>query len=248
MSNIDRAYEILEISPPATPEQIKKKYYQLALKYHPDKNSDPDSAAKFAELSNAYELISGEAGKIRNGGGEDIIKEIIINFFTKFQQQRSSFITCEVVITLEELFNGTTKDIVISNNIYTVNIPKGTNIDIPCIIDNIIPGVTLMLQISVAKHNMYTINYPDISTAIDISLCESLIGFERTIKLLDSREKVIKSDSVIAPNTTKTIKGLGITENGSLNIFITVRFPKSISDDEKNIIKLLASSHESSFC
>jgi DnaJ-class molecular chaperone len=244
MSAISKAYEILGITPPATPEQIKKKYYQLALKYHPDKNSDPGSSEKFAELSNAYELISGESSKKHEINGEDLIKEMMTNFFNKFQQpyQQPAFISYEVIITLEELFHGTSKEINISNNVYTVTIPKGINIDMPCIVDNIIPGMILMLQISVSKHNMYTINYPDISTAIDISLYESLMGFERTITLLDSSEKLIKSESVINPNTTKTIKGLGITQNGSLNIFITVRFPKTITNDDRKIIQRLASS------
>lgn len=36
--------------PPA--EQIKKKYFQLAKKYHPDQNKDnPDAKAKFQEVT-----------------------------------------------------------------------------------------------------------------------------------------------------------------------------------------------------
>jgi len=31
-------YDILEVKPDATSSQIKKAYYVLAMKYHPDKN------------------------------------------------------------------------------------------------------------------------------------------------------------------------------------------------------------------
>ncbi|KAI8096529.1 DnaJ domain-containing protein [Halteromyces radiatus] len=51
-------YEVLDLSENATEEEIKKAYRKLALKYHPDKNKDPDAQQKFQNISHAYEILS----------------------------------------------------------------------------------------------------------------------------------------------------------------------------------------------
>lgn len=52
-------YEVLGVSKSATDEEIKKAYRSLAKKYHPDLNKDnpEDAAAKFKEVSEAYEVL-----------------------------------------------------------------------------------------------------------------------------------------------------------------------------------------------
>jgi len=52
-------YQILGISKNATQKEIKKAYYKLAFKYHPDKNrGDKVAEEKFKELAEAYEVLS----------------------------------------------------------------------------------------------------------------------------------------------------------------------------------------------
>lgn len=57
-------YSILGIPRTATQKEIKKAYYQLAKKYHPDTNpDDPQAKEKFAKLAEAYEVLGDEVKK-----------------------------------------------------------------------------------------------------------------------------------------------------------------------------------------
>lgn len=75
-------YKILEVDKSATADEIKKKYRQLAQKYHPDKNQgNPAAENKFKDLNEAYDVLSdaekrakydslgSSFSKFRNSGG-----------------------------------------------------------------------------------------------------------------------------------------------------------------------------------
>lgn len=76
-------YKILGVSKNGSAKEIKKAYYQLAKKYHPDTNKDdPNASKKFQEVSEAYEILSDDTKRKeydtfgttteqmnRNGGG-----------------------------------------------------------------------------------------------------------------------------------------------------------------------------------
>lgn len=75
-------YQILEVSRNATPDELKKAYRKLAMKWHPDKNkgNEEEANVRFTEISEAYQVLSdpekkqiydkyGEEGLKRGGGG-----------------------------------------------------------------------------------------------------------------------------------------------------------------------------------
>ncbi|RLA40418.1 MAG: molecular chaperone DnaJ, partial [Gammaproteobacteria bacterium] len=54
-------YEILGVSKDEDAKAIKKAYRRVAMKHHPDRNPDDESAEeKFKEASEAYEVLSDE--------------------------------------------------------------------------------------------------------------------------------------------------------------------------------------------
>lgn len=56
---MNRYYQILGLTPGATPEEVKRAYRKLAMKYHPDVNPGKGARAKFLEVLEAYEYLSG---------------------------------------------------------------------------------------------------------------------------------------------------------------------------------------------
>ena len=73
-------YAILGVEKNASEDDIKKAYRKMALRFHPDKNKEPDAEEMFKEIAEAYEVLSdadkraaydryGEEGLRRGGGG-----------------------------------------------------------------------------------------------------------------------------------------------------------------------------------
>ena len=57
-------YEVLGVDRGADQATIKKAYRQLAMKYHPDRNSAPDAQEKFKEASESYEVLSNQEKRV----------------------------------------------------------------------------------------------------------------------------------------------------------------------------------------
>lgn len=50
-------YDILEVPTDAKTEDIRRQYYRLARKYHPDKNpEDPQAKKRFQQIGEAYQV------------------------------------------------------------------------------------------------------------------------------------------------------------------------------------------------
>eukprot|EP00123_Amoebidium_parasiticum_P019476 comp25964_c0_seq1/m.47056 comp25964_c0_seq1/g.47056 ORF comp25964_c0_seq1/g.47056 comp25964_c0_seq1/m.47056 type:complete len:401 (-) comp25964_c0_seq1:30-1232(-) len=125
-------YDTFGVAPDATADQLKKAYRKLALKFHPDKNPSPDAAEKFKEISYQFSVLDdpkkreiydkyGEQG-LKEGGmdsghfaAEDFISQMFGGGFSSFfggggrRQTKGKDIVHELVVSLEQLYNGCTK-------------------------------------------------------------------------------------------------------------------------------------------
>jgi molecular chaperone DnaJ len=125
-------YEVLGVSRNATPEELKRAYRRLAMKYHPDRNpGDPQAEERFKEIGEAYSVLSdpekrqrydafGHAGDGAAFGGFSF--ESAFDLFDMFfggggrrrhraGPQRGSDLRMTLDITLEEAVFGATKTI-----------------------------------------------------------------------------------------------------------------------------------------
>jgi len=70
-----RLYKLLEVQPDATEDDIKKAYYKLARKYHPDRN--PNVGDEFKHISRAHQvLIDPYKRQIYDNYGEKVLSMV----------------------------------------------------------------------------------------------------------------------------------------------------------------------------
>ncbi|CAN6477967.1 unnamed protein product [Victoria cruziana] len=135
-SDNTRYYEVLGVPKSASQDELKKAYRKAAIKNHPDKGGDPE---KFKELAQAYEVLSDpEKREIYDQYGEDALKEGMggggpshnpFDIFESFfgggfggssrgrRQKRGEDVVHTLKVSLEDLYNGTSKKLSLSRNV-----------------------------------------------------------------------------------------------------------------------------------
>ena len=128
-------YDILNINDGATQREIKKAYYYLAKKFHPDsKNnnlSDTSNAEEFKKIGDAYNILGNEEKKKQYDNVRNNINmfsenspfgfsgDHIFNFPENIHTQRaSSPISIILDVTIEDIYNCVVKDINIKRKIF----------------------------------------------------------------------------------------------------------------------------------
>jgi len=95
-------YEMLGVPEDADDATIKKVYRKLSIKYHPDKNPDEASKAKFAEIRDAYEILNNPDKKILyDTGGMAAVKDS-----ERGKIETTPDINSEIGVSLEDVYLG----------------------------------------------------------------------------------------------------------------------------------------------
>ena len=76
-------YAILGVFRDATPEEIKRAYFDAAQRLHPDKNAAPGETELFLEIQQAYEVLANP--KRRNMYDATLPPEIEANTAVKYE-------------------------------------------------------------------------------------------------------------------------------------------------------------------
>ena len=251
-------YKILNIPPFSEEKIIKKSYFNLARKFHPDKNKSPEAEEMFKEISAAYQVLSDkEKRKLY-----DDQRKVFENH--QFQNQKNSHkknkerknldsSTC-LQITLEEAHTGCEKKIMFYRENRGIKEKQKIGIKIP-------PGVThgkklkllgqshrekgragdIFVEIKIKKHPLFELQDRNVVMRLPVSLSDAVLGAYKTIPTLTGKAQITLRPG-IQPGTLLILKNQGFSypnglKRGDLILEIHVDIPSQITEEEKQWFK-----------
>ncbi|MED6157454.1 hypothetical protein PIB30_023185 [Stylosanthes scabra] len=280
-------YKVLKVKREAREEEVKKAYKRLAMKYHPDKNKNKDhrkredSEAKFKKICEAYNVLS------------DPKKRQIYDFYDHYpfnnnnyyydyshhnfnnnndykedddmKVEKGGLVEGRLVCTLEDLYNGCTKKVMISrtfdlqfrstsvDEILKIDIKpgwkKGTKITFPGK-GNREAGTApadLVFVVDEKPHAIFKRDRHDLVVTEKILLVDALAGKTLNLTTLDGRELKIKVTEIVKQGYELVIPNEGMPiskepgKKGNLIIKFDVMFPSRLTTQQKNELKRILS-------
>lgn len=268
----ENLYQVLNIENDSNQNKIKQAFRKLSLQYHPDKDKNPEVRDKYKAILNAYEILIDPVRKeiydnqinnktnivdTENRETENTMINIKNENFNNFIPET---INKELEITLEESYKGGMIPVEIEKYSYYwgnitnereriyVEINKGIDNNEIIIIknkgniyNNIVFG-DIKIQIKIKDHLFFKRNGLDLLFYKDISLKESLCGFDFEVKHLNEKKYIIKNDGeyIIKYNEKKIINNLGMERDnykGNLIIIFNINYPNQLSSYQKTKLK-----------
>ena len=235
-------YHILNVSPSATRQAIRKSYRKLASQFHPDKNQSSTAEEKFKQIAEAYNVLSNEEKRKEYDHSRKVVpidsfQSHSFNAKPKTSQKKKPspspsrlFLDASIVmeLTLEEAHSGCEKQIIfnrINNNSkekkqLTVKIPKGIEAGqkLKLVGQSHQKGSKkgdLFVEITIKKHPLFRCDHHNLIMQVPISMSDAILGKQMSIPTLTGRAKIsIRPET--PSNSLLILKNQGLFfENGS---------------------------------
>jgi len=210
-------YEILGISKSASKEEIKKAFYKMAHKYHPDKKEGDEK--KFKEINEAYQTLADDQKRAR------------------YDQFGPGFENMNTGGSYSQGFGGFSSGAGQWDFSGFGGQGGGVEFDLNDIFSDFFGGNT--------RGGFYT-RTPrgrDMQTEINISLIDSILGSEKKIIIDGKKEIIIKIPAGIQNGQTLKMTGYGEQikngKAGDLYIKIKLKIPHKISKKAKELLEEL---------
>jgi len=257
---INEAYQVL-----GDPEK-RARYDQLGESYTQwQSGGAPASGFNWEDW-----FTTSQTGNVRVGGLEDILGSDFSDFFKRVfggmgdvgtpstgraSSQRLRRTTApsyqqDVVISLTEAYQGTTRRIEVDGRRLEVKIPPGAKTGIKVRVANAVPtGIPgqkgdLYLLIEVAKDPRFEVKGNDLHTEVTVDLYTAVLGGEVTVQTL-SGDVVLTIPAGIQPGQSIRLAGRGIPRinapesKGDLYAHIKVKIPHDLTPKQKELFQQL---------
>ncbi|KAF2086882.1 DnaJ-domain-containing protein [Saccharata proteae CBS 121410] len=165
-------------------------------------------------------------------------------------------------VTLEELFNGTTKKMKIKRKTYDQSTGKqstqdrilevpikkglkaGSKIKFSDVGDQVEGGTQdLHFVVQEKEHPLFKRDGDDIRHTVEIDLKEALTGWRRTVSTIDGKQVSVGSSGPTPPTYEDRYPNLGMPkskkpgERGDFVVGVRIKFPTSLTNDQKEKLK-----------
>ncbi|KAG2210002.1 hypothetical protein INT47_003438 [Mucor saturninus] len=179
-------------------------------------------------------------------------------FFNMFKSSKPKSVKRSLDVSLDDLYTGTTKRLKVTRTLYNghkddtilnLNIlpgwKDGTKVVFPHQGDVLSNGEQQDIEFEIKEkpHPIYRRDRYDLSTVVQISLLEALTGFKKELKRLDGSTLLIEESTIIQPGQERVLIDEGMPKyksqkKGNLIIKYHVQFPKSLTPEQTDILKL----------